>query len=121
MLHDATISELAALALVNLISEVPASLEAVSQHARYSSIRFEILASMARALASSTLRAQEDSQLLPGSPSFAFWGHSVVGEWKEGTSGGDRMNTSFVDNPQYLLRAPAGTNLCIVLQARNLR
>jgi hypothetical protein len=80
--------------------------------------RYEILASMARALSASMLRSRETSQKLPGSDSFAFWGHSVAGEWGEGTAGGDRMHTSFVDNPQYLLKAAAGTNLCVLLQVR---
>mmetsp|Transcript_8106 Transcript_8106/g.20105 ORF Transcript_8106/g.20105 Transcript_8106/m.20105 type:complete len:1749 (-) Transcript_8106:113-5359(-) len=116
LLHDVTISELAALALVNLVSEVPASLAAVERHPQYATIRFDLLASMARALTSSMLRSNEESQVLPGSESFRFWGHAVSGEWGETTSGGDRMHTSFPDNPQFLVRAPKGTNLCIVLQ-----
>lgn len=159
ILHDATISELAALALVNLISEVrtskptlleiptalligsvrpalllsswppgltprmplrcvqvPASLKAVESHARYSAIRYEILASMARALSSSMQRKQEDAISLPGSSSFAFWGACASGSWGETTAGGDRMHTSFTDNPQFVLRAAAGTNMCIMLQ-----
>jgi hypothetical protein len=51
-MHDSAITELAALALVNLVSEVPSCMATVEQHPRFSAIRFELLASMARALSS---------------------------------------------------------------------
>ena len=115
-MHDTQIAELAALALVNLISEVPEALPGLEQHPRYDLIRHEMLASMARALSSAMLRREETSSSLAGSGDFRFWGSAIVGEWADGTAGGDRKHTSFVDNPQYLLRAPQGANLCIVLQ-----
>ena len=87
----------------------------VEQHARFSAIRFELLASMARALSSSMLRKKQKLLSMPGSAEFGFWGACAVGNWGESTAGGDRTHTSFVDNPQIVLRAPAGTNLCIVL------
>ena len=52
-MHDTAITELAALALVNLVSEVPKCMADVEQHPRFGAIRFELLASMARALSSS--------------------------------------------------------------------
>ena len=39
-----------------------------------------------------------------------------MGRWEEGTAGGGRTHASFVDNPQFVLKAPAGTNMCIVLR-----
>jgi hypothetical protein len=39
-----------------------------------------------------------------------------VGVWEDGNAGGDRKHTSFVDNPQFLLRARPGTNLIVLLQ-----
>ena len=115
-MHDAQISELAALALVNLISEVPACLAMIEQHPKYSAIRYELLASMARALSSSMIRNESSEMSLSGSADFHFWGSAVVGHWQDGNAGGDRKHTSFVDNPQFLVKAPAGTNLCVVLQ-----
>jgi len=115
-MHDTQIAELAALALVNLISEVPACLATLEQHPRYDSIRFELLASMARALSSSMQRNKQMSSSLAGSDEFRFWGSATIAEWGDGTAGGDRKHTSFVDNPQFLLRAPQGANVCIVLQ-----
>ena len=107
-MHDTQIAELAALALVNLISEVPACLTTLALHPRYDAIRFELLASMARALSSSMQRNQQTSSSLAGSSEFRFWGSAMVGEWGDGNAGGDRKHTSFVDNPQFLLRAAAG-------------
>ena len=52
---------------------------------------------------------------MDGSKQFEFWGSSRKGAWEEGCAGGDRMHTSFVDNPQFILRAKPGTNLCLVL------
>ena len=114
-MHDSAITELAALALVNLVSEVPSCMATVEQHPRYAAIRFELLASMARALSSSMTRLRKTTAALPGSAEFGFWGAAAVGYWDEGTAGGDRTHTSFVENPQYILKASAGTNLCIVL------
>ena len=115
-MHDAAITELAALALVNLVSEVPAALSSIEQHPRYNKIRYELLASMARALSASMLRNNELTMGLGGSHDFHFWGSAAVGNWEDGNAGGDRTHTSFSDNPQYLLRAPPGTNLTILLQ-----
>lgn len=115
-LHDSAITELAALALVNLVSEVPECMSEISSHARYSAIRFEMLASMARALSSSMQRTKQQSAQMAGSDAFKFWGACAAGEWKDGNAGGERTHTSFVDNPQFLMRAPPGANLCIVLQ-----
>ena len=138
-MHDTAITELAALALVNLVSEVPKCMADVEQHPRFGAIRFELLASMARALSSSVrvrvrvspnpnpnpnqaralsssmLRKKQKVAALPGSAEFGFWGACAVGSWGEHTAGGDRTHTSFVDNPQFVLRAPAGTNFCVVL------
>ena len=44
-MHDAQIAELAALALVNLITEVPALLAVVRKHPKFDMIRFEMLLS----------------------------------------------------------------------------
>ena len=114
-MHDTQIAELAALALVNLISEVPQCLQRIETHPRYNVIRFELLASMARALTASMLRADSTEMSLAGGADFHFWGSAVVGSWSDGCAGGDRKHSSFVENPQYLIRAPAGTNLCVVL------
>ena len=44
------------------------------------------------------------------------------GAWRQGetpaetTAGGDRTHVSFVDNPQFLVRAAAGTRMTIVLK-----
>ena len=83
---------------------------------RYELIRFELLASMARALSSSMQRNQQTSSSLAGSADFRFWGSSIASEWTDGNAGGDRKHSSFVDNPQFLLRAPMGANVCLVLQ-----
>ena len=80
----------------------------VEQHARFSAIRFELLASMARALSSSMLRKKQKTAALPGSAEFGFWGACAVGNWGEGTAGGDRTHTSFVDNPQIVLKVRQG-------------
>ena len=61
------------------------------------------------------LRKKQKVAALPGSAEFGFWGACAVGSWGEHTAGGDRTHTSFVDNPQFVLRAPAGTNFCVVL------
>ena len=61
------------------------------------------------------VRKKQMTAAMPGSAEFGFWGACAVGRWEEGTAGGDRTHTSFVDNPQFVLKAPAGTNLCIVL------
>lgn len=115
-LHDSQIQELAALALVNLCSEVPACLKTIAAHPRYEVIRYELLASMARALSASMLRNDSTSMSLAGSDEFAFWGCAAVGGWEDGNAGGDRKHTSFVDNPQFVLKAPKGTNFTILLQ-----
>ena len=115
-LHDTQISELAALALVNLCSEVPSCLRTIEALPRYNVIRFELLASMARALSASMLRNDTNSMSLNGSSDFQFYGSAAVGKWEDGNAGGDRKHTSFVDNPQFLLRAPKGTNLTVLLQ-----
>jgi len=114
-MHDSAITELAALALVNLVSEAPECMPTLEKHPRYASIRFEMLASMARALYGSMLRAGSETAASAGSASFPFWGAAAVGEWKDGNAGGDRTHTSFVDNPQYILKAPPGANVCLVL------
>ena len=114
-LHDAAITELGALALVNLVSEMPAAMKVVAAHPRQRTIRFEMMASMARALASSMQRTKQEHSSMDGSKQFEFWGSSRKGAWEEGCAGGDRMHTSFVDNPQFILRAKPGTNLCLVL------
>lgn len=115
-MHDVQISELAALALVNLISEVPQLLATLAADRRYPSIRYALLASMARALSSSMLRNGSTAMSMAGSADFAFWGGAAVGVWEDGNAGGDRKHTSFVDNPQFLLRARPGTNLIVLLQ-----
>ena len=114
-MHDPQIAELAALALVNLISEVPQCLARIEAHPKYGIIRYELLASMARALTASMLRAGSTELSLSGGADFRFWGSAVCGRWADGNAGGDRKHTTFVENPQFLLRAPAGTNLCVVL------
>ena len=114
-MHDSAITELAALALVNLVSEAPECSSTIEKHPRYSAIRFEMLASMARALYASMLRAGQETAASAGSNTFPFWGAAAIGEWKDGNAGGDRTHTSFVDNPQYILKAPPGTNVCLVL------
>ena len=96
--------------------QVPSLLSTLEQNARYELIRFELLASMARALSSSMQRNQQTSSSLAGSADFRFWGSSIASEWTDGNAGGDRKHSSFVDNPQFLLRAPMGANVCLVLQ-----
>ena len=96
--------------------QVPSLLSTLEQNARYELIRFELLASMARALSSSMQRNQQTSSSLAGSADFRFWGSSIASEWTDGNAGGDRKHSSFVDNPQFLLRAPKGANVCLVLQ-----
>jgi hypothetical protein len=95
---------------------VPSLLSTLEQNARYELIRFELLASMARALSSSMQRNQQTSSSLAGSADFRFWGSAIAAEWTDGNAGGDRKHASFVDNPQFLLRAPKGANVCLVLQ-----
>jgi len=114
--HDTQIAELAGLALVNLISELPSCLTTIEAHPRYGTIRHELLAAMARALSSSMLRSEQTSMSLSGSKEFSFWGAACIAEWKDGNAGGDRKHSSFVDNPQFLIKAKAGTNLTILLQ-----
>ena len=114
-MHDSAITELAALALVNLATETPEAMETIERDARFSSIRFEMLASMARALYGSMLRSGQEIAVSSGSQAFPFWGAAAVGEWREGNAGGDRTHTSFVDNPQYVLKVPADANVCLVL------
>jgi len=114
-MHDSAITELAGLALVNLVSQDPDAMATVTKSPRYSAIRFEMLAAMARALSSSMLRQRQTSAGVTGSDKFRFWGTSVMSHWEEGNAGGDRTHTSFADNPQFLLRAAPGTNLCLVL------
>ena len=90
----------------------------MSGHPRQRTIRFEMMASMARALASSMQRnnSTEHSSMPDGSKQFASGGRRArARKWEEGNAGGDRMHTSFVDNPQFILRAKPGTNLCLVL------
>lgn len=118
-MHDSAITELAALALVNLVSEAPECTPTIERHPRYASIRFEMLASMARALYGSMLRAGQETASSAGSEAFPFWGAAAMGEWKEGNAGGDRTHTSFVDNPQYILKAPRGANVCLLLHDVN--
>ena len=96
--------------------QVPSLLSTLEQNARYELIRFELLASMARALSSSMQRNQQTSSSVAGSADFRFWGSSIASEWTDGNAGGDRKHSSFVDNPQFLLRAPKGANVCLVLQ-----
>jgi hypothetical protein len=93
--------------------QVPSLLSTLEQNARYELIRFELLASMARALSSSMQRNQQTFSSLAGS---GFWGSAIAAEWTDGNAGGDRKHASFVDNPQFLLRAPKGANVCLVLQ-----
>ena len=96
--------------------QVPSLLSTLEQNARYELIRYELLASMARALSSSMQRNQQTSSSVAGSADFRFWGSSIASEWTDGNAGGDRKHSSFVDNPQFLLRAPKGANVCLVLQ-----
>lgn len=114
-MHDSAITELAALALVNLISEAPDCMDKIERHPNFSSIRFEMLASMARALYGSMLRAGSETSVSSGSDAFPFWGAAAVGEWRHGNAGGDRTHTSFADNPQFILKAPPDANVCLVL------
>ena len=66
--------------------------------------------------AKSRRRNGSTSSSVAGSADFRFWGSSIASEWTDGNAGGDRKHSSFVDNPQFLLRAPKGANVCLVLQ-----
>eukprot|EP00965_Chrysotila_dentata_P202376 6181090-Pleurochrysis_carterae.AAC.6 len=114
-MHDSAITELAGLALVNLVSEAPQSMGMLEQHPKFNSIRFEMLAALGRALSASMMRQGQVNASVAGSDSFKMWGAATVGQWDDSNAGGDRTHTTFVDNPQILLRAKPGTNLCIVL------